>query len=150
MRLRILLIACGFLAAAYGAWSLLGEDPRDLLDAALWLAGGVVLHDFVLAPLVLVLALAVRRWLPEGWRTPVVVASIALGSTTLVAIPVLGRFGARPDNPSLLDRPYLAGWLALLALGLLAVVGHALAQRMRATAAARGTSRRSDGADPGR
>ncbi|MEO5661984.1 MAG: hypothetical protein ABIR39_01760 [Nocardioides sp.] len=146
MRLRIVLIACGVLAAAYGAWSLLGEDPRDLLDAALWLAGGVVLHDFVLAPLVLVLALAVRRWLPEAWRTPVVVATIVLGSTTLVAIPVLGRFGARPDNPSLLDRPYVAGWLALLALGLLAVAGHALAQRRRATR----TSRRSDGADPGR
>lgn len=146
MRLRLVLIAMGVLAALYGAWRLLAEDWRDLLDTALWLAGGVVLHDFVLAPLVLVLALAIRRWLPEKWRTPVVVAFIALGSLTLVAIPVLGRFGARPDNPSLLDRPYVPGWLGLLALGLLAVLGHVLVQRVRATK----TSRRGDGADLGR
>lgn len=143
MRLRIVLVACGALAAAYGAWTLLGEDRRDLLDAALWLAGGVVLHDLVLAPIVLLGALALRGWLPQRWRSPVVVAGIVLGSTSLVAIPVLGRFGARPDNPSLLDRNYVAGWLGLLALGLLAVAGHVLVQRIRAT-------RRGDGADPGR
>lgn len=146
MRLRFVLVAAGVLAAAYGAWTLLGEDPRDLLDAAMWLVGGVVLHDFVLAPVMVLLGLAVRRWLPAPWRTPLVVAGIALGSITLVAVPVLGRFGARPDNPSLLDRPYVPGWLVLLALGLLAVAGHVLAQRVRAAV----TSRRGDGADPGR
>ena len=145
MRLRIVLIACGVLAAAYGARTLLGEDPRDLLDAALWLAGAVVVHDFVLAPSVILGALALRHWLPPTWRTPLVVLAIVLGSLTLVAVPVLGRFGARPDNPSLLDRPYVAGWLALLALGLLAVAGHVLAQRVRAASARRG-----DGQDPGR
>lgn len=145
MRLRIVLVTCGVLAAAYGARSLLGEAPRDLLDAALWLGGGVVLHDFVLAPLVLLGALALRRCLPYTWRAPLVVVAIVLGSLTLVAIPVLGRFGARPDNPSLLDRPYVAGWLGLLALGLLLAAGHVLAQRVRAA-----TSRRGDGADPGR
>lgn len=146
MRLRMVLLATGVLTASYGAWRLLAEDWRDLLDTALWLAGGVVLHDFVLAPLVLLLALAVRRWLPETWRSPFVVVFIALGSLTLVAIPVLGRFGARPDNPSLLDRPYVAGWLGLVALGLLGALGHVLVQRVRATK----TSRRDDGADPGR
>ena len=146
MRLRIVLVAAGVLAAAYGAWTLLGEDPRDLLDTALWLAAGVVVHDLVLAPVVVLLGLGLRRWLPVSWRTPVTVAGIALGSVTLIAVPVLGRFGARPDNPSLLDRPYVAGWLVLLALGLLAVVGHVLAQRVRAAV----TSRRGDGADPGR
>ncbi|UUZ59308.1 hypothetical protein [Nocardioides sp. B-3] len=113
MRLRIVPVACGVLASAYGARSLLGEAPRDLPDAGLWLAGGVVLHDFVLAPVVLLGALALRRWLPPSWRSPLVVAGLVLGSTTLVAIPVLGRFGARPDNPSLLDRNYVAGWFGL-------------------------------------
>jgi hypothetical protein len=36
----------------------------------------------------------------------------------VVAIPVLGRFGARPDNPTLLDRPYLTGWLVVAGLTL--------------------------------
>ena len=146
MRLRLVLVAVGVLAAAYGAWVLLGEDARDLLDAGLWLVAGVVLHDFVLAPIVLLLGLALRRWLPQTWRAPLAVAGIVLGSLTLVAIPVLGRFGARADNATLLDRPYVAGWLGLVALGLLGVVGHVLARRVRAA----GTSRRGDGADPGR
>lgn len=146
MRTRMVLIACGVLLAAYGAWTLLGTDPRDLLDAALWLAGGVVVHDFVLAPLVVLAAVAGRRGLPEVWRTPVVVGAIVLGSVTLVAVPVLGRFGARADNPTLLDRPYGAGWLALVALVLLAVVGHVLVRRARGTR----NPRSGDGADPGR
>ncbi len=41
---------------------------------------------------------------------------VVLGSATLLAIPVLGRFGERPDNPTLLDRNYTAGWLVLAAL----------------------------------
>ncbi|MCW2678630.1 MAG: hypothetical protein JWM62_31, partial [Frankiales bacterium] len=28
----------------------------------------------------------------------------------------LGRFGERPDNPTLLDRPYWVGWLVLVVL----------------------------------
>ena len=40
---------------------------------------------------------------------------VPLAGTT-VPHPVLGRFGARADNPTLLDRDYLAGWLVLAAL----------------------------------
>ena len=36
---------------------------------------------------------------------------VVLGSLTLLAIPVLGRFGERPDNATLLDRNYTVGWL---------------------------------------
>ncbi len=34
-----------------------------------------------------------------------------LASVTLLAIPALGRFGARDDVPSLLNRPYGVLWL---------------------------------------
>ena len=37
------------------------------------------------------------------------VGFVVLGSVTLLAMPVLGRFGARPDNPTLLDRDYSVG-----------------------------------------
>lgn len=30
-------------------------------------------------------------------------------------LPTLGRFGARPDDPYLLNRPYLTSWLGFVA-----------------------------------
>ena len=72
-----------------------------------------MLHDFVLVPLTLLLGLALIRLLPANLRAPVAGGLVVLGSVTLLAVPVLGRFGARADNPTLLDRDYAAGWLVV-------------------------------------
>jgi hypothetical protein len=128
---RVLLAALGVLAAGYGALLLADDGLGDLLATALWLAGGVLLHDLVLAPLTLLLGALAVRVLPPAARAPVAVGAVVLGSVTLLAIPVLGRFGARGDNPTLLDRPYGTGWLLLAGLVLLGV-GLATARRARA------------------
>jgi hypothetical protein len=113
---RALLILAGLALVGVGAVRILAEPFSDLVDAVVWLAGGVVLHDFVLAPLVvLVVWLGVTR-LPEWARAPAAAAFVVLGAVTLMAVPVLGRFGARADNPTLLDRPYVAGWLVFAGL----------------------------------
>ncbi len=67
----------------------------------------MVLHDFVLTVGVLVAGALSLRLLPEPAKAPAVVGMVVLGALTLVAFPVLGGFGARDDNPTLLDRPYL-------------------------------------------
>lgn len=110
----------GVAAGAYGALLLLDLDLPDLLDAGLWLAGGVVLHDAVVAPLTVLATLALRRVLPPRAWTAVTVGLLVLLTVTVTAVPVLGRFGARPDNPTLLDRDYPGGWLLLT---LVVVVG---------------------------
>lgn len=121
-RVRWALGGLGVLVAAYGAWLALSRQDLDqLLDLALWLAGGVVLHDLVLAPLVLLFALALRRT-PPAWHRPATWALVVVGSLSLLAVPVLGRFGARSDNPTLLDRPYLTSWLVLVVLTVVAVL----------------------------
>lgn len=123
VRTRLAIGGLGVLVGGYGAFLLLSRQDRDqLLDAALWLASGVVLHDFVLAPLVLALVFVGTRVLPVVARVPAASALVVLGATTVLAIPVLGRFGARPDNATLLDRDYTAGWFALAGLVLLATV----------------------------
>ena len=48
---QVLLGVVGVAAAAYGVLLLLRQDAADLLDSLLWLAGGVVVHDAVVAPL---------------------------------------------------------------------------------------------------
>ena len=62
---------------------------------------------------------------------PVAAALVVLGATTLLAVPVLGRFGARPDNPTLLDRDYPAGWLALAGVVVLTTVVASLVRSRR-------------------
>jgi hypothetical protein len=123
--------ALGVLIATYGGWLLISRG-HDLLDVAVWLAAGVALHDGVLAAVTVVLGAAAVRLVPARARAPLVVGFVVLGSVTLLAVPVLGRFGARPDNPTLLDRDYTAGWLVLVAITALAVAAATLVRSRRA------------------
>jgi hypothetical protein len=131
----------GVAVGLYGAWLLLSRQSGDqLVSAAAWLVGGVVLHDFVLAPVVLVVVAVVGRLVPQPVRAPAAVLLVVLGSVTLLAVPVLGGFGRRADNASLLDRDYWSGWFVLAGLLVVLVAVGSLVQRWR----------RGDGADPGR
>ncbi len=121
MRTRVAIGALGVLAGLYGGWLVLSRG-HDLLNLGLWLAAGVVLHDGVLALVVLAVGTVAVRLLPRSAKAPAVVGFVVLGSVTLLAVPVLGRFGARSDNPTLLDRDYTVGWLVLAGLVLVGVV----------------------------
>jgi hypothetical protein len=120
---RVVLGAVGVLVGLYGAWLLLDRTGTDqLVSAVVWLGGGVALHDAVLAPVVVVAGVLVARLLPPALRAPLAVVGVVVGSVTLLAVPVIGGFGRRPDNPTLLDRDYAAGWLVVVAV-VVVVVG---------------------------
>jgi hypothetical protein len=125
---RAALLVGGTAAAAVGTWELLRSGLSNIVATVWWLAGGVVAHDALLAPVTLLVVFAASRRLPEWLRAPAAVGFVVLGSVTVVAIPVLGRFGARSDNPTLLDRNYLLGWLVVAAV---VTVGVGLAARLR-------------------
>jgi hypothetical protein len=130
--LRSLLAVGGLAMAAYGVVRLLQEDLSDVVDAFVWLGAGVLVHDGLVAPATLVL-MAVSTWVvPEWLRGPVAAGFVVLATVTVAAVPVLGRFGARPDNPTLLDRDYGTGWLVLAALVALAVAAAAVRNLRRA------------------
>ncbi|WP_205473523.1 hypothetical protein [Nocardioides sp. SYSU D00038] len=115
--MRWLLGALGALLGVYGGWLLLSRQDADrLLDAATWLVAGVVVHDLVLAPLWLLVVAVAGQLLPRPLQAPALVVGVVVGAVTLLAVPVLGRFGARADNPTLLDRDYALGWLAFVAV----------------------------------
>jgi hypothetical protein len=136
MRARGLLAGLGVLLGLYGAWLLMSrQDPGQLLEAGLWLAGGVLAHDVVLTALLVALGLAGSRLLTPAWRAPATVALVVWGTLTVVAVPVLGRFGARPDNATLLDRPYLLSWSLLTVLTVATVVVAGLVRSRRPTPA---------------
>ena len=122
--------AIGVLLAAYGGW-LLVTRGHDLDNVVVWLVAGVVLHDGVLAVATIVLGAIAVRLVPPPARAPLAVGFVVLGSVTLLAVPVLGRFGERPDNTTLLDRDYTAGWLVLAAITAVAVVAASLVRSRR-------------------
>jgi hypothetical protein len=74
----------------------------------------VVLHDGILAFATIAVVGVGGGLLPGRLKAPFAAAFLVLGTVTLTAVPVLGRFGARADNPTLLDRNYLVGWLVFV------------------------------------
>ncbi|MEP6816189.1 MAG: hypothetical protein ABI873_11625 [Marmoricola sp.] len=118
--MRWLFGGAGLAVGAYGVYLLLSLGLSNLLAALYWLAGGVILHDGLIGPALIVVGVGVAMLVPHRVRAPVAAGLIVLGTVTMTAIPMLGRFGAKPDNPTLLDRNYTVGWLvfaALVALG---------------------------------
>ena len=123
------LILIGTVGMAYGAWLLLSrQDLGQIVEVALWLAAAVVIHDGILAPAVLALGWLGGRLLPRAVARGAVTVLVLLGPTVLVAMPVLGRFGAKPDNPTLLDRDYTLGLLGFAVLCVCAGVAVALGE----------------------
>jgi hypothetical protein len=117
---RAALVALGVAVGLYGGYLLLSQGLDNLVATAIWLAGGVILHDGVIGPTLVVLGLGVVLLVPHRVRAPIAAGLIVLGTVTVTAVPMLGRFGERPDNPTLLDRNYTTGWLVfalLVALG---------------------------------
>jgi len=137
---RLALGAVGLGVGLYGVLLLLDLGGENLRATGTWLIGGVVLHDAVLAPVTIVLAYVAARVLGRRVPVPVVVGSIVLASATLVAVPVLGRRHARPDNTTLLDRDYVLGWFVLAGLTLLVVSAALVRDRLIRRGGGRGTS----------
>jgi hypothetical protein len=126
---QVVLGVSGAAAAAYGVWLLLAQPLERLVAILVWAAGGVIAHDGLVAPAVVILGVVAATRAPHWLRLPLVRLLVVLGPLTLVAVPVLGRFGARPDNPTLLDRPYWAGYLGLVAVAVVLTVVDALRRR---------------------
>jgi len=126
---RIALGLLGLAGAAYGAVTLLDLGLDNLAATVTWLVGGVLVHDALFAPLTIALWFVVSQL--SGRRLPaaVVVGAVVLGTVTVVAVPVLGRFGARADNSTLLDRNYVLGWAMLATLTVLVVAAAVAASR---------------------
>ncbi|MGB3761772.1 MAG: hypothetical protein WA966_01015 [Ornithinimicrobium sp.] len=118
--------ALGVGIGLWGAWLIFGSaDSSDLLSIAIWLGGGIIANDGIIAVVSLVVAAVAMRLLPKPARAPAAVALVVVGTITVVAIPFLGRFGAREDNPTLLDRNYVAGYGVLVLIVVVAVTAFA-------------------------
>jgi uncharacterized membrane protein YhaH (DUF805 family) len=128
-------LSFGGAVGVFGLAGLLRDASKTMpLVWLMWLVGLLLVHDFVLAPLVLLAGRRLRDRAPEARRWPLQVGLITSGVLVLASIPVLYGVGraTQPHNASVLPGHYplaLAGVLALVWLGVLAVGILGLLQR---------------------
>jgi hypothetical protein len=134
MRLvRLALGAAG--VVAMGAGLLIGVreiPPDDWWPVARWLAGGLVVHDALVAPAAVVLGVVVLRRVPPSWQHGLRTALLAVGALGFLLVCVLVASGMR-RNPTVLPGDPVVSALGALALvvvvGLLAVAATATRRR---------------------
>jgi hypothetical protein len=102
---------------AYGIYGLFHASGQTQPSQWIrWFVGGLVVHDFFIAPVVFLIAIVLVRRVPQPWKAPLQGALIASGILTLTAWPYVAGYGKRPDNQTLLPNDYGPGLLALVAL----------------------------------
>ena len=127
--LRGLLVVAGVAMGLWGLWLMRDFTGEQLRSTGVWLAGGVVLHDAVLAPLVVVVGAAASRLLPGHFRAVTAAAFLVWATLTVVLVPVLSGQGGKPDNDTILGRPYVLSWIVMTLLLAALAVGAALRRR---------------------
>ncbi|MFF4873355.1 hypothetical protein [Streptomyces sp. NPDC000961] len=116
-----------------GAWLVAAQPASG--DVLVWLAGALVVHDGLLAPLVLAVGLLIAGRPERGlWRGALVIA----GSVVLVTLPLLLRPGPAP-NPSALPLPYGRNLAIVLAAVAVGAVSLGLVRRWRRSQRRTGT-----------
>ncbi|MHB8670620.1 MAG: hypothetical protein ACYDAD_08690 [Acidimicrobiales bacterium] len=118
-------------------WALLGllRQHRDTNPVALGrlFLGLNLVHDLLLAPLVLVAGVFVRRLTPRRARGPVQAALLCTGVLLLVSEPFVRGYGRRRANPSILPNNYGHGLVVVLVgvwtVAMLIIAGDALSRR---------------------
>jgi hypothetical protein len=111
--------AIGMAIAGFGVYGLVTNLHGIALTS--WLktfGGGLVAHDLLFAPLIVLGSVLVVRAVPGRGRAPVQVALIVCGALIAVAIPVVHGAGRLANNPSLLPSEHYGARL----IGALSVV----------------------------
>lgn len=114
---RRVLTTLGLAMLAFGVLGLLRHaDETRPLDALTFLLGGLVLHDGLWAPVVMVGGVVLARVVPRRFRPTVQGALLVSAALTLVAIPPWTGRGRLANNASILPQDYGAGLLTALAV----------------------------------
>ena len=115
----------GFWISAALGWAVIGVGLRGIFEKhvdtrpgqlARFVVGGALLHDLVVAPLVIVAAVLLARAVP-GRARPVVQAALVISAVvTLFAFPLVRGYGLAANNPTSLPHNYAANLLVVLGL----------------------------------
>lgn len=128
---RAILVLAGVGVGLWGLWLMRDFTSERLVSAGIWLGGGIILHDAVLAPLTVAVGVVAARVLPRYARAPMGIAFLVWATLTVVLVPVLSGQGGKPDNDTILNRPYVTSWLIMTAVLFVVALVVALRRRSR-------------------
>lgn len=140
-RTRIALIVVGTLVLLIAAAVLVTEvPPHRYLGIGAWLLGALIVHDGIIAAIVLAVGVLLRRSTPAlpYLVTLIVQSTLAIGGiVTLLVLPEIVKQRIGSANPSLLPSDYLGAllglWAALIILAAAATATVLLRRRQRRT-----------------
>ncbi|KRC64846.1 hypothetical protein ASE12_08740 [Aeromicrobium sp. Root236] len=111
VRAVLLLTGVGF--GLWGVWLMRDFTSEQLVSMGTWLVAGVIVHDAVLAPVTVLLGVVAARALPRRMRAVAAIAFLVWATLTVAFVNVLSGKGGKPDNDTVLHRPYLLSWVVL-------------------------------------
>ena len=134
---RVVLAVCGVLVGLFGAVQLIVGTPwTNLLILAGWMIGAVLIHDGVIAPVVVSVGWGIGRVVPARARRYLQVFLIAGGLVSAIAIPLIARRGTQEASKAILQQDYGTNLSVLLGLfagvSLLAYAAHVARDRLSA------------------
>lgn len=107
----------GWSVMTFGAWSLWHDAGRTHPgEWAKWFAGAALIHDFVVAPIVFVIAVVVNKAVSRRFKRIVQSTLVATGLFALISFPFVRGYGRSPANPSILPNNYARSLLIVLAV----------------------------------
>ena len=129
-----------FWISAAAGWGVIGFGLRGILqhsvdtrpaDLARFVVGGAILHDLLVAPLVILLGVLVARAVPGRSRAVVQAALVVSGLIALFSYPLVRAYGLAANNPTSLPHNYARNLLVVLGV-VWAVAAAAVVLRLRA------------------
>lgn len=107
-------LALGWVVMTIGAWGLVSDaDKTQPAESVRFVVGAAVVHDLLLAPVVVLAGWGLARIVPARARGPVQAALVVSAVVALFSVPFVRGYGRVATNPSILPRNYGAG-LALI------------------------------------
>lgn len=123
--------AVGWAVIGWGVYGVFSNrlDTRPA-NLAKFVVGGALLHDLLVAPVVILVGVLIARAVPARARVPVQVALVVSGVVALFSWPLVRGYGLAANNPTSLPHNY--GLNLLIILGVVwAVAGAAILLKFR-------------------
>jgi hypothetical protein len=147
MRTRVLLGAIGIAMIGYGTWRIFANArATQPLHLGEWLLGALVVHDGVIAFVIVAVGWVLVRAVPGRARAYVQGGLITAGLVTAIAVVETYRRGKSAPGQALLEQNYRANLVVLLVL---ICLGTLLCYMVRVVRDARSTRRHQDPPDAG-